>query len=296
MAIFDEVTKKFYCECGCGQEVTDPLSEYTRGHYPRTDEHRERMSEAKSGLCFLLVEGDYERRSKISKQRYIDDPTLASRISESLTDRFISAETRKRMSKAQYQRYIDYPDLANQISEKLSGLCYLLDEDYEKRSRARRKFLDSPAGEEWRKEASERQGGINWELSEETRKKMRESYYKAIERDPTLTKRRAEKISGENNYNWKGGLRGRYGYGWGAISESIKIRDHWTCQGCGYKGESGTLVAHHIDGYFWNVTERNLITVCYSCNTKAAVPRQEETWKEYYLNKIKEIYSEGGGD
>jgi len=47
MAIFDLVTKKFLCDCHCGEEVNWP-SDFRQGHHMRMEEHRERNAEQAS--------------------------------------------------------------------------------------------------------------------------------------------------------------------------------------------------------------------------------------------------------
>jgi len=39
--------------------------------------------------------------------------------------------------------------------------------------------------------------------------------------------------------------------------------------------------------------KRNLITTCYSCNSKAATKSKEKYWFDYYTKKIEEIYVGG---
>ena len=57
MAVFDEKTHKFLCECGCGGEVSDPLNSYINGHNGRcrTKEANERIAKANT-KSFLIEE------------------------------------------------------------------------------------------------------------------------------------------------------------------------------------------------------------------------------------------------
>lgn len=249
MAIFDEVTHKFTCECGCGEEVEYPFRDWKPGHWNRTDESRRKISEAHSGMCYLLDEGVSERRSEAQRRSYLEDPTRADRVSESNSGKlqFLNKEYCQHQSEAARQAYLDDPTLAIRHGQALSGLVRD-SKAIENSSRGHYEFYSSKEGEEWR-----------------------------------------ERMSRENSPNWKGGLRGRYGYGWDAISELIKARDHRTCQSCGTKFN---LVVHHIDNVPYNMNERNLITVCGSCNRRAASKLQEQYWVDFYTKKIQEIYRE----
>lgn len=70
--------------------------------------------------------------------------------------------------------------------------------------------------------------------------------------------------------------------------DSIKQRDNYKCQNEECWGKSKKLIIHHIDYNKKNCEDKNLITLCYSCNTRADYNRKY--WKEYYENKIKRIY------
>jgi len=51
MAVFDPVTKKFLCECGCGEEVPFERS-FKPGHHMRTEENRGRLAKVRTGQIF----------------------------------------------------------------------------------------------------------------------------------------------------------------------------------------------------------------------------------------------------
>ncbi|MFA5397403.1 MAG: hypothetical protein WC346_15445 [Methanogenium sp.] len=97
-------------------------------------------------------------------------------------------------------------------------------------------------------------------------------------------------ISGENNYNWKGGasyepycsiFRNK------SFKDSIKQRDNYKCQNpdCWKKeGVASRLSIHHIDHDKKNCEDNNLITLCNSCNARANINRNY--WKSVYNNII----------
>lgn len=84
---------------------------------------------------------------------------------------------------------------------------------------------------------------------------------------------RIESLSGENNYNWKGGIytkeshRFRKTYEFKKWRSDVFKRDNYTCKCC---GDKGVVNAHHIDGYNWCVEKRtdvdNGITLCEKCH------------------------------
>jgi len=101
------------------------------------------------------------------------------------------------------------------------------------------------------------------------------------------------RISGENNYNWRGGISCEpYCDVWldREYKKSIKQRDNYTCQNEDCWRTSKKLVVHHINYIKKDCIPKNLITICNSCNARANYNRDK--WERYYKNKIKEIYNE----
>uniref|UniRef100_A0A6M3IGK6 Homing endonuclease n=1 Tax=viral metagenome TaxID=1070528 RepID=A0A6M3IGK6_9ZZZZ len=90
----------------------------------------------------------------------------------------------------------------------------------------------------------------------------------------------SEKNSGPNHWNWKGGINSenrleRNSSKHKEWMHSVFRKDGWTCQRCGYKGQS--LVAHHIEAWSKNKELRyeasNGITLCRSCHCQMHNPR-----------------------
>lgn len=88
-----------------------------------------------------------------------------------------------------------------------------------------------------------------------------------------------QKILGENNPNWRGGLSLEpYGPEFGdELKGEIKKRDNHTCQLCGV---SKSLCVHHIDYDKKNNKSSNLITLCNRCNIK--VNSNRSCWIKYF--------------
>lgn len=89
----------------------------------------------------------------------------------------------------------------------------------------------------------------------------------------------SEKLSGENNPGWKGGVATLpYGPGFTRkFKRLIRERDNHTCQSCGVtRAEYGqTLQVHHIDHDKNNNDPTNLVTVCGRCNVWYSYHRDE---------------------
>lgn len=79
------------------------------------------------------------------------------------------------------------------------------------------------------------------------------------------------------------------------LKYKIRERDSFECQNCDMTEEEHIIVlgqvlhVHHIDYNKFNLEEKNLITLCNFCNTRANLNRK--FWQEHYTEKIKEIYN-----
>jgi len=110
-------------------------------------------------------------------------------------------------------------------------------------------------------------------FSKKSREKMRISALKRYENP-------------ENHYNWKGGKSFEpYSCKFTKqLKVKIKVMDKYTCQLCRVKEKNyfQKLSIHHIDYNKENCDEKNLITLCRSCNAKVNYDR------DYYSNYFKE--------
>jgi len=91
------------------------------------------------------------------------------------------------------------------------------------------------------------------------------------------------KLSGVNNPNWRGGIDcDPYCDAWAdpEYKESIKERDGYKCINPMCKKISNYICIHHIDYNKKNCSPKNLITLCYSCNSTANFNR--EWYKSWY--------------
>ncbi len=93
----------------------------------------------------------------------------------------------------------------------------------------------------------------------------------------------SEYLSGENNYNWKGGRIEYYGPNWYRQRRKARKRDGFTCHHCGKSEQENerALDVHHIQPFrtFNYVTGENdnykeanklsnLISLCRSCHIR----------------------------
>ena len=111
--------------------------------------------------------------------------------------------------------------------------------------------------------------------------------------DPRITGKNnlnygGEKIKGEKNPNWQGGISFEpYGKEFNLeLKEKIRTRDNYTCQECEKKQEelNRLLDVHHIDYNKKNNSSLNLISLCIKCHSKTN--RNRKHWKRYLQMKI----------
>lgn len=105
-------------------------------------------------------------------------------------------------------------------------------------------------------------------------------------------------LSGENCYNWQGGISyEKYGNDWTQfLRKIIRERDNHICQLCGGQQEDKAFDVHHIDYNKKNNDPNNLITLCKRCHIKTNFNR--EYWTNYFNNPqfIHENFNFLGGD
>jgi len=74
------------------------------------------------------------------------------------------------------------------------------------------------------------------------------------------------------------------------LKEKIRKRDNYICQNCGMDNSQHivkfgcNLSIHHIDYNKFNNCLTNLITLCYSCNSKANF--NKNYWTNYFMFKL----------
>lgn len=127
---------------------------------------------------------------------------------------------------------------------------------------------------EARRKQSDIKKGITWE--------NRLGKNKADKRRKETKKR----MSGENHFNWKGGLTNEgYCEKWRTkdLKEHIMERDIYKCQNPQCCNNTDKLCVHHINYNKKDCDPWNLITLCFSCNSIANYQRD---WWECFYNEI----------
>ncbi len=130
--------------------------------------------------------------------------------------------------------------------------------------------------------------------SSEDIEKFRKSHLGKVQSDETKRKR-VESISGENHYNWMGGISAApYAPIWidKRFKAGIRERDSFTCQNPECRKNDDRLTIHHVDYCKKNCNPKNLITLCNSCNARANFNR--EFWQAGYAEIIRLKYAEIG--
>ncbi len=127
------------------------------------------------------------------------------------------------------------------------------------------------------------------ELIDKYDKKGRRRYYK--EHHCKSGKFTSERVNGENNYNWKGGIspintKIRRSKKYNKWRDEIYKRDYFKCQMCGSKKD---IIAHHIKNFAdypdLRFDVNNGMTLCRSCHLKLhRQERREKCPKEMELD------------
>jgi len=205
-------------------------------------------------------------------------PEFRAKNSKRMTDRWADPEYRAKMSETTRKRWID-----SEYRVKMTKMLRERAKDKEwtdKMSKARKKRWKNP---EERKKQS-KLAKDNWnedKLRERMSKGIKETWAKQEVRD---------KVSGENHYNWKGGIsKHPYPFEFNEVLKTkIRERDGYKCALCGVPD---SLDVHHINYVKWDVRPENLITLCKSCHVKTNYNR--EAWIEYFTLKPKYILDHG---
>lgn len=259
-------TKGPKCKCGCGEYVKFG-NKFIHGHYSRT-----------------------RKLSKETKQK----------ISNKLKGRILSKEWRKKISENPYRQTIEYKE-KQRIAQ--TGRKHT-EETKLKMSKAHKGKIFSKETKRKMSEAAKKRGmpikslKKMWEKTRgstlpEYRKKQNSLARKKDWQNPDYRKKfTGENWSGENSPNWHGGISFLpYSYEFNKeLKNKILSRDFHTCQNPDCWDKDTNLHVHHIDYDKWNNEEKNLITLCNSCNGRANARRSEHT--SFYKSIIQFKYNE----
>jgi len=274
-------TNKHLCACGCGEYIVikphhhEPkvgIPKFISGHNNKTKEAR-------------------KRNSKITSQRYIDDPDLARRQSDSLKQFYLdNPEAKEKLSRkgsdnGMYGVHRYGKDAANWRGGKIEKRCKWCGNFFETYPSVDSDFCSYECMGKMRSilfsGENHPRGFLGKHHTEETKQ------------------RQSEAISGENHYNWKGGVSAERDLFISSAEyknwrKSVFERDDYTCCECGRRG--GNLNAHHILPYRdWKDEQYSLnidngITLCESCHRKT-FGKEYESFSKYFdlANGIRNI-------
>jgi 5-methylcytosine-specific restriction endonuclease McrA len=141
-------------------------------------------------------------------------------------------------------------------------------------------------------------------LPEETKAKIRASVIETL-KNPEIRKKLGdshrgkpqksiEKMSGENNHGWQGGIsKLPYCKLWNAsLKERVRIFFSYQCVECGTPQGKKKLDVHHIHydkkSCCNNEAPRMFVALCHSCHTKTEVNRSY--WEEHFTEIIQKYY------
>jgi hypothetical protein len=107
-------------------------------------------------------------------------------------------------------------------------------------------------------------------------------------KDKEMSEEQRIKLSKENHWNWLGGIsENPYPKEFNPkLKLKIRTRDNFTCCLCGKTEReqleelNRVLTVNHIDFNKNNCNEKNLNTLCTSCNTK--INRERDYWTNYF--------------
>lgn len=158
---------------------------------------------------------------------------------------------------------------------------------FSKLSEVMKKLWQNP---EYRKNQIRIHKGRKHFVLEEIRKKISEAL-KGRKLSKEWKKKISKSMRGKRNGSWRGGKSFEpYSVDWTeTLRQSIRERDHYTCQLCGKQQGNRAFAIHHIDYNKKNNNPDNLITLCCICHAKTGFNRKY--WKDFFTKKINAKYS-----
>lgn len=231
-----------------------------------TEEHKKNLSEALRG----------KKRTEEWKRK----------IGEGNKGKVISEETKRKISEARIRIGIKPPSMLGKHHSDEARLKMSKARKGKKLSEARRKQMSMISTGRKHTEATKKKmsmlaigntNALGNKLTEATKRKM------SIARKGIPL----PSMQGNKHPNWQGGTSFEpYIIDWTeTLRQSIRERDHYTCQICGMPQSDKAYCVHHIDYDKKNCNPNNLITLCRSCHTKTNTKR--EYWKTTLVRDIR---------
>lgn len=266
-----------FCECGCGQFVTQRPSHKWNRFLPSHN--------FKIPMSPLIEQKRREKISTTMKNLIANNPEMRE-SRRSFSGKTHSPEVRKRLSEASFireqkRRETGYrvPDYIRQKIREANIGKFVSEE-------TKRKISKSNKGKIISKESIERMK-ISLKKYYITHTHPSKGKQYSEERKQKMSIARKGKYRGSEASNWRGGISSLpYSIEWTPwLKEEIKQRDNSTCQNprCDYI--ENVLDVHHINYDKQNNSPDNLITICKRCHGKTQ--RHRVRWINYYQRIMK---------
>lgn len=296
-----KLNRRKFCECGCGQRVK---KRFIKGHMNRNKVMP--LAQRKLISDNLIKRNRNPCQNKIKRRLPLCACGCGNRVLSSKNififehinrHRVPSIEARNKMSKTHLLEWATNPKMKKELSKRMKG-----DNNPAKRPEVRIKISKKLTGRKLSEETKEKLSKVltgfkhsdeaklnmkmsqinNWK-SEVRRERGRLAIVKNWE-NAEYRKNQIEKNSGENHWNWQGGITcNSYPEDWtNALKESIRIRDDYRCKVCCTKEKDlkTKLDVHHIDYNKENCNPDNLISLCHTCHMRTNYDR--EKWVSFF--------------
>lgn len=261
------------CQCGCGK-ITNIGKKFITGHNSKTEEARLKSSKRNKGKPSWNAGLTKETDERVMK------------ISNSLSGKIVSEETKSKMrgkknSKEQNQNHsIKMKELWQTPEYREKQLSIRNDNEYKNILSGK---ISKSVTELWQ-DSLYRESMMKAREDKGSYKKSGITYKKNWE-NPEFVKAH----SGENAWNWQGGLSfQKYTQEWSKkLREQIRERDGHICQVCLISQDEldRKLHIHHIDYDKKNCNEDNLISLCPSCHMKTTNKNNREQWQLVFASQ-----------
>ncbi|MFQ6056190.1 MAG: HNH endonuclease [Methanosarcinales archaeon] len=220
-----------------------------------------------------------KKHKEETKRKISEKEGRGERISKALKGRKKSEEHKRKLRKSAKERFKDKRE-RKKMSFR-SSISQIL------------KKINDPFG--WflwkyniEKGMQKYRGDNNPSKRPEVRKKisknnsMKNSIYRKKSRLGLIKALKGVDRSGDKNSNWRGGTsKEPYPFLFNEILKNkVKERDDFTCRLCGSKKH---LAIHHINYDKDDINIDNLVTLCFTCNSRMNGKR--EFWKNFWRNQ-----------
>lgn len=280
------------CDCGCGEEMPRYTKKGKVASYINQAHRNKVMNDQMRQRT--LDDPDYastisETRSNAAKKMYDDRPELRQQRSEEGKKRFEDPEEREKISK-QAREYWSDPEHREEQRQRQLDFIEDNPEITELRTEVSREYWSD---EEAREKKSEQQESW-WKEDHDRREDMSErllgNEYGSGNKGKPKSEEWKLSVSGENNYNWKGGISFEpYDEDFDEeFKEFIRTRQNYRCadEDTTCKDINRALDVHHIDGNKKNSVPENCIALCCSHHGRTNIELATQTRYKAFVENL----------